>query len=654
MTHRELIKSIAKSIDLKPDEVSLLWQETNAIIAKQLAAHDKVRIKNFGSFVIVKHKSRTVPDPRQMSKKLVIFDQALPKFRASEQLKAKLKGIAPSPDTINPEAINPESIISIENPDETESPVALTKQETLAKEAENKLSDIIPKNVDIKLVELTNRTISKDILNLIPFNVAKKYQMVPIEQKGHSLMLAMIDPGDREAIDLASRQTGLKIKPAITTSADLQYILDQYGTIATELNALVDEEGKVPDKTIQEEIESGENIEAPAAKIVANVLEKAVRDKASDVHIEPEEKLIIVRYRIDGILQKVLEVPKALQPAIISRLKIMSNLKIDEARLPQDGRLRMTIDNSEIDFRLSTLPTVNGEKIVMRILDKSAGILGFEELGLDGINLERMEDNIDKAHGMVLVTGPTGSGKTTTLYAVLGKIMSPTINIVTLEDPVEYRIPGINQSQVNSIIGYDFGSGLRTIVRQDPDVILIGEIRDGETANMAVQSALTGHIVLSTLHTNDAAGAIPRLIDMGIEPFLITSSTNAIIAQRLVRKICEKCQESVSLPESSLGETRDELKRLPEKYRPKEGDLTFYRGKGCDQCNKSGYKGRMGIYEVMPVNEAIKQLALKRVTSSELEAQAVTDGMITLKQDGLLKALAGKTTLEEVWRVTKN
>ena len=658
MTHRELIKAVAKATDLKPEEAAILWQETATILARQLAGSGKVRIKNFGSFLVVKHKSRTVPDPREMKKKLVIFDQFLPKFRPSEQLKAKVKGISPSAESLAMEVGEEPSVEQVSQ----ELEQAITKAETTGtasgKKAvsvsDEKLSAIIPKNVDIKLVELTNRTVPKEVLNLIPFNVAKKYQMVPIEKKGHHLTLAMIDPGDREAIDLASRQTGLKVQPAITTSADLQYVLDQYGTITSELNELVDEEGALPEKGKEEEGEAGENVDAPAAKIVANILEKAVRDKASDIHIEPDEKSIAVRYRIDGILQKVLEVPKTLQSAIVSRLKIMSNLKIDESRLPQDGRLRMTIDNAEVDFRLSTLPTVNGEKVVMRILDKSAGILGFKELGLDGLSLERMEDNIDKAHGMVLVTGPTGSGKTTTLYAVLGKIMSPNINIVTLEDPVEYRVPGINQSQVNSGIGYDFGSGLRTIVRQDPDVILIGEIRDLETATMAVQSALTGHIVLSTLHTNDAAGAIPRLIDMGIEPFLITSSTNAVIAQRLVRKICQDCKEAVELPEESLGETIDEIKKLPEKYRPKDDTLVFYRGKGCDQCNKSGYKGRMGIYEVLPVNEEIKQLALKRVSASELTKQAIADGMITLKQDGILKALKGETTLEEVWRVTKD
>jgi type II secretory ATPase GspE/PulE/Tfp pilus assembly ATPase PilB-like protein len=331
----------------------------------------------------------------------------------------------------------------------------------------------------------------------------------------------------------------------------------------------------------------------------------------------------------------------------------MSNLKIDESRLPQDGRLRMVIDGSPIDFRLSTLPTVSGEKIVMRILDRSSGVLTFEELGLNGLNLKRVEENIRKAHGMILVTGPTGSGKSTTLYAVIGKIIDPSINIVTMEDPVEYRVIGINQSQVNSGIGYDFASGLRSIVRQDPDVILIGEIRDLETATMAIQSALTGHVVLSTLHTNDAAGAIPRLIDMGIEPFLITSSTNAIVAQRLVRKICDHCKEKYDLPPEALTEVKAEIEKIPADSKPK-ANLQFFKGKGCSQCNDTGYRGRFGIFEALPVSDQIKQLALKRVSGSELTKKAIEEGMITLKQDGILKALNGDTTLEEVWRVTRD
>lgn len=643
MTYSQLIKTLAKKLDLKSEEVAILWREANHILTKELAHHNKVRIKNFGAFVVVKHKSRTVPDPREMTKKIVIFDQFLPKFRPSEQLRAIVKSVKPLA------TLEEVEVASEEAPLKTE--VKSTSQE--ASKLDQSILKATAKTVNIGYADLSNLTIDKAILDLIPFHLAKKYQLVPMEKKDDRLIVAMIDPGDKEAIDLIARQTGLSVEPKITTLADLNHALDQYGSISSELGEITEQETE-PVKTPAEADEEVEDNDAPAIKIVTNLLERAVREKASDIHFEPEEKKVIIRFRIDGLLQNVLELPKNLQASVTARVKIMSNLKIDESRLPQDGRIRLVIDSTPIDFRLSTLPTVNGEKIVMRILDKSSGVLSFKELGLAGNNLLWIKDNIKKAHGMTLVTGPTGSGKTTTLYAVIGKIMSPTINIMTLEDPVEYRIPGINQSQVNSAIKFDFASGLRSIVRQDPDVILIGEIRDLETANMAVHSALTGHVVLSTLHTNDAAGAIPRLIDMGIEPFLITSSTNAVVAQRLVRKLCDNCRVKVSLPAEALGEVNKELSQIPAASRPKDASLTFYQGKGCDQCGLSGYRGRIGIFEVLSVSESIKQLILKRVSSSDLARQAISDGMITLKQDGLLKALAGVTTLEEVWRVTKD
>ncbi len=651
MTHTQLIRKIAKTIDLKPEEVAILWQQTSHILMKELSHHEKVRIKNFGAFVTVKHKSRTVPDPRQMSKKLVIFDQYLPKFRPSEQLRAEIKDVRPKRQELDTELQQNTNIEA----EDTESNYQTISQ-TIKTKSEEPKAKKLSKASSIGYIDLSSLTIDKEILDLIPFNIAHKYQLAPIEKKEDELIVAMIDPGDKETIDIIERQTNLKVIPKITTAGELSHILDQYN-VNPEVNDITDSDeatSSAAEQTKEEAAEELANEEAPATKVVSSLLERAVREHASDIHIEPEEKRVVVRFRIDGLLQQVLELPKNIQAAVISRLKIMSNLKIDEARLPQDGRLRMVIDRNEIDFRLSTLPTVNGEKVVMRILDKSAGILSFEELGLRDINLDRVSDNITKAHGMTLVTGPTGSGKTTTLYAVLGKIMTPTINIVTLEDPVEYRIPGVNQSQVNSAIGFDFSSGLRTIVRQDPDVILIGEIRDLETATMAIHSALTGHVVLSTLHTNDAAGAIPRLIDMGIEPFLITSSTNAIVAQRLVRKICEHCKEKITIPEEALTEIKTEIDTIPQQSRPKNLTIHFFKGKGCSQCNKSGYSGRLGIFETLSVTESIKQLALKRVSASELTKEAINEGMITLKQDGLLKAFDGLTTLEEVWRVTKD
>ncbi len=686
MTHSQLIKRIAKTIDLKPEEVAILWQEVNHILVKELVNQEKIRIKNFGAFVVVRHKSRTVPDPREMTKKIVIFDQLLPKFRPSEQLRRSVKEVIPTatlPED-EPEAelnsklntehtIEPEKEVEIQPKVTALAPEKIVTPKGKAKkpashDPDSSFRSRLPKAVNIGYIDLNDLTIDKDILSLIPYHIAEKYQMVAVKQKNNSLTVAMTDPGDREAIEIVSRQTGLDIVPKITTAGELKHALDQYSSNGelSELGELTDDTN--PDEETSQDVatndtrateEGLEQEDAPAAKVVTGLLERAVREKASDVHIEPEEKKVVVRFRIDGLLNQVLELPKNLHSSVVSRLKILSNLKIDESRLPQDGRLRMTIDRNTVDFRLSTLPTVNGEKIVMRILDKSSGILSFEDLGLNGINFKRVNDNITKSHGMVLVTGPTGSGKTTTLYAVLGKLMDPKVNIITVEDPVEYRIQGINQSQVNPQIGYDFASGLRSIVRQDPDIILIGEIRDLETATMAIHSALTGHVVLSTLHTNDAAGALPRLIDMGIEPFLITSSTNAVVAQRLVRKICKECKVKVKLPEESLTEVRKELELLSgNKHAHLEkidlDRLVFYKGKGCSHCHSSGYIGRLGIFETLSITESIKEMALKRVSASELTAQAIKEGMITLKQDGILKALAGITTLEEVWRVTKD
>ena len=350
-------------------------------------------------------------------------------------------------------------------------------------------------------------------------------------------------------------------------------------------------------------------------------------------------------------MQKVITIPKDIQNAVISRIKILSDLKIDEMRLPQDGHFRSIIDQDEIDFRVSILPNINGEKVVLRILDKNKGILSLEDLGLRGHAYDVMQDNITKSHGMILVTGPTGSGKTTSLYAMIQKIMSDKINIVTLEDPVEYRIRGITQSQVKSDIGFDFANGLRSIVRQDPDVIMIGEIRDYETADMAIHAALTGHMVLSTIHTNDAAGTIPRMIDMKIESFLIASTINAIIAQRLARKICTKCKEKEEIPIEQL----EYIKKIMLSCREFQGKkLEFYKGKGCDMCSGTGYKGRIGIFEVLPITQNIKNIMIGKISSSEISEEAIKEGMINLKQDGILKALDGLTTIEEVWRVTKD
>lgn len=381
-------------------------------------------------------------------------------------------------------------------------------------------------------------------------------------------------------------------------------------------------------------------------QILAALIALAVRKKASDIHIEPEEEDLRIRFRVDGVLRDIIKMPREVQPALVSRVKILSKLKIDEQRVPQDGRFDAITNSHEIDLRVSTLPTIRGEKIALRILDKTQNINSFEELGIDGNNLKILESNITKPFGIILATGPTGSGKSTTLYSILQKISNPSINVVTLEDPVEYEIPGINQCQVKPKIGFSFADGLRSVLRQDPNIIMVGEIRDSETAGMATHAALTGHLVLSTLHTNDAAGALPRLINMGIEPFLITSSINVIIAQRLVRKVCPKCKREAKIPEQMMIEIEKELAKF---NLPKP--LKFYEGAGCSQCNQ-GFSGRIGIYEILAMTDKIEEISLKRRPTSEIQAAATSEGMVTLKQDGLMKAIKGLTTVSEILRAT--
>ncbi len=380
-------------------------------------------------------------------------------------------------------------------------------------------------------------------------------------------------------------------------------------------------------------------------KTLAATVALAVNKKASDIHIEPAEKFLRIRFRIDGILRDIIKLPLDEQPAIISRIKILSNLKIDESRIPQDGRFDAKTGNHQIDLRVSTLPTIHGEKAALRILDKSLKMYTLEDLGVTGHNLKILLENIDKPYGIVLSTGPTGSGKSTTLYAVLSRISTASVNIITLEDPVEYELPGLNQCQIKPKIGFTFANGLRSVLRQDPNIIMVGEIRDSETASLATHAALTGHLVLSTLHTNDATGALPRLINMGVEPFLITSSINCIIGQRLVRRLCDHCKRPAHIPEPVLKEIESELAKfnLPKPYK-------FFEGRGCPECDQ-GYKGRIGIFEVLPMTEKIETLAIARKPASEIKNTAIQEGMITMKQDGLIKAIKGITTVNEVLRV---
>lgn len=393
-------------------------------------------------------------------------------------------------------------------------------------------------------------------------------------------------------------------------------------------------------------------------QIVAALVSYAISLNASDVHIEPFEDELLIRYRIDGQLRNIIKLPPNMHAPLISRVKILSKLKLDETRVPQDGRFDVAFLTREVDLRVSTMPAVHGEKGVLRILDKSKGIISLESLGMVGRGFDVLIASINQPYGIIMATGPTGSGKSTTLYAILARVATSTVNVITLEDPVEYEMKGINQSQINPKIGYTFADGLRSILRQDPNIIMVGEVRDSETANMATQAALTGHLVLTTLHTNDASGALPRLINMGIEPFLITSSINAIIGQRLVRKICEKCKQEITLPAGIIKEVDDELAKISASNQKDQARMIkpykFYQGKGCDKCNNTGYSGRLGVYEILPMSSKIEELTIAHATANQMLDQAITEGMITMKQDGILKCLSGVTTLDEVLKETSS
>ncbi|MEK9155892.1 MAG: ATPase, T2SS/T4P/T4SS family [Patescibacteria group bacterium] len=516
----------------------------------------------------------------------------------------------------------------------------------------------MPKS-EISYIDLSKTTVPKEILQLIPEKIARRYKTVPVAREENKLVIAMIDPEDIEAKEIIKKNAQMPLVTKITTESDLSHILDQYQGLESEVEKAIEEvneEGGEKKEEVTKALMESASDDAPAARIVTSLLRRAIRDKASDIHIEPLEGEVTVRFRVDGVLRKKVALPKDVQLAVVSRIKILSELKIDEQRVPQDGRFSINIDTRRVDFRVSTMPTAYGEKVVMRLLDKSQGILTIEQLGLDGIGLKNLEANLDRSHGMILVTGPTGSGKTTTLYALIDRLFHEGVNIVTLEDPIEYQMPGVNQSQVNPEINYTFASGLRSIVRQDPDIIMIGEIRDGETAEMAVQSALTGHIVLSTLHTNDAAGAAPRLIDMGVEPFLLTSSTNIIIAQRLARRLCDECRQEYKPGDIEMQRVNEIIERMPENEKKlfRDHETKFSKSKGCKVCEDTGYRGRVGLFEVLGITEEIKSLVIQKVSASKIQEAAVENGMVTMIQDGILKASKGLTSLEEIWRVTKD
>src|SRR5947199_7663628 len=502
-------------------------------------------------------------------------------------------------------------------------------------------------------VNLSRLRVPEEVMSLVPREMAKANRLVPIARLDGKLFVAMADPTNVLAVDDLKRRVQLEIVPMIATERAVQDALSGVhgaGNMSQVMKKVAEEAAQSAEAVEvqankREEIDldrlAHDSEDAPVIKIVNLILAQAVKEKASDIHVEPFHNTLKLRYRIDGELIPAESPPKALQLAITSRIKILAGLNIAERRLPQDGRFRIRVLGKEIDLRISILPTAHGEKIVIRILDKASLTASIDQMGLDQDTLSKFRKAIDAPHGMILVTGPTGSGKTTTLYSVLHELNSPQYNIVTVEDPIEYEMAGINQVAVRSEIGLDFASALRSILRQDPDIVVVGEIRDNETADVAVKAALTGHQVLSTLHTNDAAGAITRLDDMGIEPFLISSSILMACAQRLVRRICTNCKEEF-VPEPEL----------LEKLGMTDNKTVFYHGTGCDRCKGRGYLGRAAIIEALPVSEAVRRLIIKRASAAVIKNQAVTEGMKTLRMVGVEKALEGITTLEEVWRVT--
>lgn len=533
-----------------------------------------------------------------------------------------------------------------------------TKIEQEAKSAERSISEIlIEKDVitdenlgilisdflKIPFIVLAKTTISPDVFNIIPEKIARKQKVIPFARDSTGIKLAMADPYNKEVASMISKKIGLPVTTYLATEQDIYNTLRIYRKdLQKTFNALVKSETGM---------DIGNINEVPISKVVDLLINYAYQDKASDVHIEPEEKDSLVRFRIDGVLHDVLFLPKSLHDQIITRIKILSRLRTDEHLAPQDGKLRIVLEEEELDVRVSILPVTEGEKVVLRLLSSRFRKFSLMDLGMNEKDLKRVTNAYKKSYGMILSTGPTGSGKTTSIYAILKILNTREQNITTIEDPVEYRIKGVNQINVNTKTNLTFANGLRSILRQDPNIIFVGEIRDSETAGIAVNASLTGHLVLSTLHTNDAATALPRLLDMNIEPFLVASTINVIIAQRLVRKICEMCKGSVSI-------TKDELlQNLPtdviEKHIGSKKNVTVYQGIGCKICHFTSYSGRVGVFEVLGITEAIRDLVAKRSNADVILQKAKEEGMTTMLDDGLDKVLKGITTIEEVLRVTK-
>ena len=513
----------------------------------------------------------------------------------------------------------------------------------------------------VPFVDLENIGFSPEALTLVPESVAQKYKIVPydLDTKNKTLSVAMVDPLDLETIEFLEKKTNLKISVAIALEKQIvSFVKEKYireKNITSEVTRALDE--RKTEEDVEKLAEEKVAVEAPVAKIVSTILEYAVRSRASDVHIEPQEDNVRIRYRIDGILQEKYLLPRNVHDAVVSRIKILSNLKIDEKRIPQDGRFFFTTDGHDVDLRVSTLPTTYGEKVVMRLLQKAQKVPTLPDLGLRGLALKNLMSAVQRPHGIIIVCGPTGSGKTTTLYSVLDIVATSKVNVVTIEDPVEYQMKGVNQVQVNVQAGLTFASALRSFLRQDPNVIMVGEIRDQETADLAVNAALTGHLVFSTLHTNDASGVPPRLLDMGVEPFLLTSSLNCIVGQRVLRKVCKDCVGEMEIPLDKVTELKATLgpiyDMIEDKFKKEGKKMMLPKIVGCEKCNNTGFLGRIAIYEVMPVSEKLSKLIVSKGSASDIQKLAMEEGMITMKQDGYVKALEGTTSMDEVIRVAQ-
>lgn len=548
-------------------------------------------------------------------------------------------------------------------------PVSLILEKRLVKEED--LYKILAYMKGIPFVNLETIIIPKEILGLIPEPIAKEHGIVAFRKSGNNLLVALLDPDDFQTLEFIRKKTGLNIITNFSTPGGIKSALQQYHkSLEAEFEEIIKESHSAKELKIIGEEKNGAGLtdlekaaeDIPIIKIVDTLLSHAIAEGASDIHIEPEEKDVIVRYRVDGVLRDAMILPRQVQQGIVARIKVLANLKLDEHRLPQDGRFKIEKDDYKIAFRVSTLPIFDGEKVVMRLLNENLKGLTLENLGFWGKSLEAVKKAISKPSGMILVTGPTGSGKTTSLYSLLEILNTPDVNINTVEDPIEYRMPRVNQTQVSPKIGLTFASGLRALLRQDPDIIMVGEIRDEETAEMAIHAALTGHLVLSTLHTNSASATLPRLLDMKVEPFLVATTVNAIIAQRLVRKLCPDCRRPYRLGKA-------ELKNIGRKFKiekiieiinrekifnvKKLEEMDFYHSSGCERCRKEGYKGRVGVYEVLEIGDNLRSYINKGATADQIEQLAVEEGMITVAEDGFIKAIKGITSLEEIIRVVK-